>query len=65
MSICSVHQVSQPNCPQCQITEEVLLQNPFFAKMIQEAKEAGEHTCICGFTYYKTVDNCPLCNAPR
>lgn len=65
MSICSIHQVSQSDCPQCQITTDVLLQNPNFARMVQEAEKAGKHTCTCGFTYYKTVDTCPRCNATR
>lgn len=65
MSICSIHQVSQSDCPQCQITKEVLLQNPNFARMVQEAEAAGEHACTCGLTYYKIVETCLRCSAAR
>ncbi len=65
MSICSAHQAPQADCPQCEITEEVLLQDPVFAQKVHEAEMAGEHTCVCGFVYYKTTDTCPKCGYPR
>ncbi len=65
MNICSAHQVPHPDCPQCKVTLEVLLQDPVFAQKVKEAEEAGEHACVCGFIYYKTIDICPKCSTPR
>lgn len=65
MSICSIHGRPQPDCPQCKITADILSRDPVFAKKIQEAKVAGEYTCVCGFIYYKTAHSCPLCSTPR
>lgn len=63
MSICSAHQTPDPNCRLCQIKAKDVLPN--YAEKHAEAEAAGEHTCECGFVYYKTTDSCPLCVAKR
>lgn len=62
MSLCSIHAVKQKDCGLCNISLE---DEPLFQKKKEEAELAGRHECICGFTYYKTVDACPLCNTKR
>lgn len=66
--ICSIHQSrSGPveGCIPCHSTMEDLLGASTVAQMRAEADAAGEFTCDCGFTYYKTVNDCPLCGLER
>lgn len=66
--ICSAHHPSLGSvkgCAACHATLEDLLGADTVAVMRAEAKAAGEFTCDCGFTYYKTVDDCPLCGRDR
>jgi rubrerythrin len=62
--ICSKHQHFEPGCRLCAIDIRDAL--PGYEKKLAEAKAAGEHTCEeCGFVYFKTIDVCPMCYAPR
>lgn len=36
-----------------------------YAAISARAEAAGLFECDCGFTYYKTVDSCPLCEKKR
>ena len=58
--VCSRHMdTCDPDCPACNTTIRELL--PDYDKKHAEALAAGQHTCICGFTYYFTTNLCPLC----
>lgn len=61
--ICSRHQKRQPDCRLCNTHPRDVF--PDWDKKVAEAKAAGEHTCVCGFKYYKTIDFCPLCGKER
>jgi rubrerythrin len=66
MSICSAHKVLDPNCKLCQSTPEDLFGKDVWNRMKAEAEVAGEHRCLkCGFLFYKTTNNCPLCGKSR
>jgi hypothetical protein len=64
MSVCSRHQVYDPDCRLCNTTPAELLgvsQEQWDAKLA-EAEEAGEHECTaCGMVFYLTVSSCPKC----
>jgi hypothetical protein len=64
-TICSAHRTPVPDCPRCQVTSKMMMQDPEWAKKVKKAQEAGEYTCICGFTYYKIISMCPKCGASR
>jgi hypothetical protein len=57
--ICSAHAHYEPGCRLCNVSIERAL--PGYKRKLAEAQAAGEHTCKCGFTYYKTIDVCPMC----
>ncbi len=66
--ICSMHHSSMgpvEGCAACHATMGDLFGESEYARMRAEAEAAGEFTCDCGFTYYKTVDACPLCDKER
>ncbi len=63
ISICGIHSKPEPNCPRCQTDIRDVI--PDYDQKLAEAKAAGEHTCRCGFVYYKTIAFCPLCETPR
>jgi hypothetical protein len=63
-SICSQHQNYDPGCNLCNTTVEAVI--PDFAEKLRQARAAGEHKCEhCAFVYFKTLDVCPRCYAPR
>lgn len=66
--ICSIHPPPLgpiEGCVACHSTLADLLGETTVAIMRAEAEAAGLFTCDCGFTYYKTVDSCPLCEKER
>jgi hypothetical protein len=61
--ICSRHPHFESGCRLCATTLRDAL--PGFDRKLAEAKAAGEHTCAaCGFTFFKTIDVCPMCYEP-
>ena len=68
--VCSLHHPSHgvvEGCDMCSATVQELLglNDSEYAAMRCRAEDAGLFTCECGFEYYKTVDDCPLCGAER
>lgn len=64
--ICSRHSGrTVEGCVACHSTLEDIFGDTEVARARAEAKAAGEFTCDCGFTYYKTVNACPLCSKER
>ena len=66
--ICSVHppQIGPvEDCAACHATLEDLFGATEVARARAEAEAAGLFTCDCGFEYYKTVSDCPLCSKER
>lgn len=64
MSICSRHQVPDPDCELC--NTNIRDASPDYDEKLAEAEAAGIHTCEkCDFVYYKTVDSCPKCYHKR
>lgn len=66
--ICSAHHPSLgpvEGCDLCHSTIEDLLGETTVAVMRAEAEAAGKFTCDCGFEYFKTVNDCPLCGLER
>jgi hypothetical protein len=60
VSICSRHREPKSDCALCQTDIRDAL--PGYDQMVAEARLAGECKCECGFTFYRTVSACPLCN---
>jgi len=64
MSICSQHREPDAACSLCQADIRDLL--PDFDRKVAEAEAAGQQTCAaCGFVYYRTTWECPLCGFGR
>lgn len=61
--VCRPHSGDVHNCPSCGDPLRYHIEGWDEAKA--RAIAAGEHTCECGFTYYKTTDSCPKCERRR
>ena len=53
--ICSIHRNHNEDCDLCKASIRDLLPDC----------DAGLVTCVCGFRFFLTVRNCPLCWAER
>jgi hypothetical protein len=64
--ICSRHFGDDPmeGCAACHSTIKDLLPNDW-ERMETEAKEAGRAVCYCGFEFYLTTPQCPLCGSTK
>ncbi len=61
-SICSRHQVPDPDCDLCAVDAREAIGPELYDRKQAEAEEAGLHRCACGFEYYGTVSFCPRCS---
>jgi rubrerythrin len=62
-NMCSVHQGYDADCVLCNTHPRDVF--PDWDRKLAEAKRSGVHKCTrCGFEYYRTADDCPLCDEP-
>lgn len=62
-NICSRHQRYEKDCKLCNSDVRDLF--PDWNDKVAEAEAAGSVTCECGFEYYLTVNDCPMCGNVR